>query len=236
MSGTPALFSIHDVMPSTLTRTEAIAAALGEAGIRKVTLLVVPDTGWSEDTLTRLKVLCSDGAQLAGHGWRHKITHIRDFRHWLHSTFISRDVAEHLALDRAGVLQLMQDCWDWFERENLPKPALYVPPAWAMGRAAHADLDALPYTHYETLYGIYDSRKKRFTRTPMVGFEADTPFRAFACRTWNRINLASSKGPLRFSIHPGDPDLLLGEDLNELIGRDWTDLYYDEAVDGRSDH
>ncbi len=70
----------------------------------------------------------------------------------------------------------------------------------------------------------------------MVGFEADAPFRAFACRIWNRINLASSKKPLRFSIHPGDPDLLLSRDLDDLIGRDWTDLYYDEVVDGRPAH
>ena len=230
MSGTRALFSIHDVMPSTLAATESIAQSLGDAGIHKVTLLVVPNTGWSADSLVRLRALCDRGAELAGHGWRHKIERIRDARHWLHSKFISRDVAEHLALDREGVIQLMQDCWDWFAGEALPMPSLYVPPAWAMGRATHADLDALPYDTYETLYGIYDSRTGRFARTPMVGFEADTPFRALACRTWNRINLASSNAPLRFSIHPGDPDLLLGGDLEELIQRDWTDLYYGEST------
>ncbi len=230
MSGARALFSIHDVMPSTLSATETIAARLNEAGIHKLTLLVVPNTGWADDSLGRLRQLCDSGAELAGHGWTHKIERVRDFRHWLHSKFISRDVAEHLALDRQGAVQLMQDCWDWFERSNLPMPSLYVPPAWAMGHATRADLDALPYATYETLYGIYDSRIQEFHRTPMVGFEADTPFRAMACRAWNRINLSSSKAPLRFSIHPGDPELLLGADLDELIRRDWTDLYYGEST------
>ena len=229
MSGSPALFSIHDVMPSTLPATESIARRLNDAGIRKITLLVVPDTGWDSATLARLHALNERGAELAGHGWRHRIERIRDLRHWLHSVLISRDVAEHLALDRQGVVKLMQDCWDWFGEAGLPPPSLYVPPAWAMGRARRADLDALPYDAYETLYGVYDSRSRQFRRTPMVGFEADTPFRAAACRVWNRINLRSSK-PLRFSIHPGDPDLLLGEDLESLIHRPWTDLYYAETL------
>ena len=230
MAGRTALFSIHDVMPSTLDATERIAAKLRDAGIGKVTLLVVPGTGWDDAALARLCALCDQGADLAGHGWRHRVERIRDLRHWLHSVFISRNVAEHLALDRGGVIKLMQDCHDWFIERGLPAPSLYVPPAWAMGRARRDDLDILPYRRFETLYGIYDSDARRFQRTPMIGFEADTPFRAFACRVWNRINLRSSKRPLRFSIHPGDPELLLGDDLRELIRQDWTDLYYTDPL------
>ncbi len=230
MAGRAALFSIHDVLPSTLDATERIAARLRDAGIGKITLLVVPGTGWDDATLARLCTLRDQGADLAGHGWQHRVERIRDLRHWLHSVFISRDVAEHLALDRGGVVELMQDCHDWFIAQGLPAPALYVPPAWAMGRARREDLDILPYRRFETLYGIYDSDVRRFQRTPMIGFEADTPFRAFACRLWNRINLGSSKPPLRFSIHPGDPELLLGDDLRELIRQDWTDLYYTDPV------
>ncbi len=228
MAERPALFSIHDVMPHTLDATETIATSLNEAGIYKITLLVVPDTGWDEASLDRLRQLVQRGAELAGHGWRHKIEAIRDVRHWLHSVFISRDVAEHLALDRQGVVDMMQRCYDWFEASGLPAPSLYVPPAWAMGRASRADLDQLPYRSFETLYGVYDSGHGRFVRTPMVGFEADTPFRAFACRTWNRINLATSSAPVRVSIHPHDPELRLADDLDKLIAARWSDLYYTE--------
>lgn len=230
MPGRAALFSIHDVMPSTLDATEQIAMRLREAGIGKITLLVVPATGWNEATLERLRCLHDQGADLAGHGWRHRTERIRDLRHWLHSVFISRDVAEHLALDRGGVVKLMQDCHDWFLEQQLPPPSLYVPPAWAMGRARRDDLDILPYRRFETLYGIYDSDTGRFQRSPMIGFEADTAFRAVACRLWNHVNLRSSKKPLRFSIHPGDPGLLLGDDLDGLIRQDWTDLYYTDPV------
>jgi predicted deacetylase len=226
----PALFSIHDVMPSTLGATESIAATLRRSGIHRITLLVVPGTGWDETSLDRLRALHAGGADLAGHGWRHRVERIRGLGHWLHSTFISRDVAEHLALDRDGVIELMQQCYDWFAASRLPQPALYVPPAWAMGRARRADLDRLPYRRYETLAGIYDAESHRFERTPMIGFEADTRFRALACRLWNRLNLARRQRPVRFSIHPRDPELLLGDDLARLIERDWIDLYYTDPL------
>ena len=225
----PALFSIHDVMPSTLDATERIAAQLADAGVERLTLLVVPDTGWDTATLARLRSLTNRGAALAGHGWRHRIAGIRNLRHRLHSLLISRDVAEHLALDRQGCLALMRDCFAWFGAHELPSPSLYVPPAWAMGDVRESDFDELPYRQYETLSGIYDSATGRWSRTPMIGFEADTPLRALACRTWNRFNLAVGSGPVRFSVHPSDPELLLGDDYRRLLRLDWEDRYYHDA-------
>ena len=216
-------------MPSTLDATERIAGQLADAGVERFTLLVVPDTGWEPATLARLKRLNEHGAALAGHGWRHRISRIRNLKHRLHSLLISRDVAEHLALDRQGCVSLMRDCFAWFEANDLPPPSLYVPPAWAMGSVRKVDLDALPYRQFETLSGIYDSANGRWSRTPMIGFEADTPLRALACRAWNRFNLTVGSGPVRFSIHPPDPELLLGGDLRRLLELDWQDRYYDDA-------
>jgi len=229
-----ALFSIHDVMPSTLAAVEQIAGCLHEQGIRKLTLLVVPDTGWDDRSLERLAALEQSGADLAGHGWQHRIQRIRNARHWLHSTFISRNVAEHLALDRKGVVALMQDCADWFAARGMRTPTLYVPPAWAMGDAKREDLDALPYACYETLYGLYDASSQRFQRLPMVGFEADTGGRALACRLWNGVNLLPGQSAVRFSIHPGDFELRLAGHLRTLLEREWQPLYYGEMLAAKS--
>lgn len=225
----PAIFSIHDVMPLTLDATERIAAELADRGIERLTLLVVPDTGWKAAELARLRRLHGLGAALAGHGWRHRIAGIRNLRHWLHSLLLSRDVAEHLALDRQACLSLMRDCFAWFETNGLPSPSLYVPPAWAMGDIQNADLDELPYRQFETLSGIYDCASGRWSRTPMLGFAADTPLRALACRVWNRLNLTIGSGPLRVCIHPQDPELLLGDDLRRLLRLKWQDRYYDDV-------
>jgi len=217
-------------MPSTLDAVERIAGRLQDRGIRKLTLLVVPDTGWDDRGLERLAALQRSGAELAGHGWQHRIRRIRNLRHWLHSTFISRNVAEHLALDRQDVVALMQDCADWFAAHGMSTPTLYVPPAWAMGEATQADLDALPYACYETLYGLYDARSRRFKRLPMIGFEADTRSRALACRLWNGVNLLPGQSAVRFSIHPMDFELRLGRHLRALLEREWQPLYYGEML------
>ena len=225
----PAMFSIHDVMPLTLDATERIAAELADGGIERLTLLVVPDTGWKAAELARLRRLHGLGAALAGHGWRHQIAGIRNLKHWLHSLLLSRDVAEHLALDRQACLSLMRNCFAWFETNGLPSPSLYVPPAWAMGDVQNADLDELPYRQFETLSGIYDCASGRWSRTPMLGFAADTPLRALACRVWNRLNLTIGSGPLRVCIHPQDPELRLGDDLRRLLRLKWQDCYYDDV-------
>jgi hypothetical protein len=88
-----------------------------------------------------------------------------------------------------------------------------------MGQIDKQDLEQLPFRQYETLAGVYDSGTGAFRRTAMVGFEADTAFRALSCRIWNRLNLraAGTSKPIRVAIHPSDLDLLLGDDLHDFL-------------------
>lgn len=222
------LLSIHDVMPDTLDDVEHIVSELGDLGFSTMTLLVVPGSGWTADSLQRLKALRGNGAEFAGHGWRHVAHDIRGLWHRVHGLLISRNVAEHLALSPSQIRSLIQKCYDWFAANDLPEPRLYVPPAWAMGRIDRHDLDQLPFRQYETLAGIYDSGAARFRRTAMVGFEADTAFRALSCRFWNRLNLraAGTSKPIRVAIHPRDLHLLLADDLHGFLERGGQALSY----------
>jgi uncharacterized protein len=222
------LLSIHDVMPDTLDDVEHIVSELGDLGYGTVTLLVVPGSGWTADSLQRLAALSQGGAELAGHGWRHIVDDIRGLWHRVHSLLISRNVAEHLALSRSQIRSLVQQCYDWFAANDLPEPQLYVPPAWAMGRIDRSDLDQLPFNQYETLAGIYDAGARSFRRTAMVGFEADTAFRALSCRFWNRLNLraAGTSKPIRVAIHPRDLHLLLADDLRGFLEQGGQALSY----------
>ena len=228
----PLLLSIHDVMPATLEQTRSIVSRLDSFGFRQVTLLVVPGSGWQEDTIGSLRALTDDGAELAGHGWVHRVDRIRGIRHRVHSTLISRNVAEHLALDVPGRVELMRRCFDWFAEHALPRPELYVPPAWAMGPMPKVELSRLPFRQHETLGGVYDTGTMRFRRLPMVGFEADTAFRAASCRLWNWLNRNATgrRRPLRIAIHPNDFELRLGGDLDRLLATggkaiSYRDLY-----------
>lgn len=222
------LLSIHDVMPATLGHVEHIVSELANRGFRTVTLLVVPGSGWTPDSLQRLRTLTGSGAELAGHGWRHTVDDIRGLQHRLHSLLISRNVAEHLALTRSGIRTLVTRCFAWFAANDLPEPSLYVPPAWAMGSIGKDDLDRLPFCQYETLAGIYSSKARAFRRTAMTGFEADTAFRAVSCRLWNFLNAraAGTSRPIRVAIHPRDLELLLAADLRRFLDRGGRALSY----------
>ncbi|MEE4638998.1 MAG: polysaccharide deacetylase family protein [Wenzhouxiangella sp.] len=223
------LVSIHDVMPATLDRTLAIFERLQTNRLMPVTLLVVPGSGWDARGIDVLKTMVAEGAELAGHGWRHEVRRIRGVRHWLHSRLISRRAAEHLALSRAGVLRLMLRNRAWFGRHGLPAPALYVPPAWAMGPIPHSLLDRLPFDFHETLSGVYDARRKQFHRLPMAGFETDTALRASFVAGFNSLNRtwARSGGrPLRLGIHPFDFDLRLADSLKGWIDEGGRALGY----------
>ena len=223
------VISIHDVMPHTLTQTEAIVDRLHDAGLHVVTLLVVPGKDWSPERLERLGTLLDRGAVAAGHGWTHRADTIRGLYHQVHSAVLSRDAAEHLSLKPSEIRALIDRCYTWFEQHGLDAPALYVPPAWAMGPISKKELDQLPFVRYEVLSGVYDSIDRRFRCSPMIGFEADTRFRSIACRAWNRANLAAAgnRHPVRVAIHPGDFSLMLADDLARMIDAGGRALGYE---------
>ena len=241
----PALFSIHDVMPETLERTGALIARMRHAGLPPPALLVVPGRAWNRDGVARLRAWQDEGAELVAHGWRHE-TRPRGLYHRLHALLISRQVAEHLAQDQAGVRALMRRSRDWFGEQGLTPPTTYVPPAWALGLPAGQLLD-LPFSCVETLSGVYLKRERRpgddlgrhfaqhfshdlsHHRLPLLGFEADTRWRARFLRFWNawQRRAAERRGrPLRIGIHPQDAELRLSDELDRVLSGCWTPLAY----------
>ena len=213
------LVSVHDVMPETLGKVVDIVRTLEEGGHGPATLLVVPGRAWQAAHLDTLRRFVAAGHTLAGHGWRHQIRGYRSLSHRLHGLLISRNVAEHLEHDAAGIRALIRDCRSWFDEHKLPAPELYVPPAWAMGRIHKQQLHGLGFRYFEYLSGIYDAKSGDMRRIPLQGFEADTRFRAAFLRLSNSVNrtLAQRSGMLRVAIHPSDPDLFLADDLARCL-------------------
>lgn len=222
------LVSVHDVMPDTMTRVRRTVAVLDKHQIAPLTLLVVPGGAWSASDIAWLRERQNRGDRLAGHGWIHRAGKPRGLYDRLHRRFFSRGVAEHLPLNADEISQLIHNCHGWFVSQNLAVPELYVPPAWAMGSISRAKLRELPFLHYESLSGVYDKEDNQFRRVPLVGFEADTRFRALSLRLSNGINQIAAKwqGRLRVAIHPGDLELYLRNDLEKLISRPSTCAAY----------
>lgn len=209
-----------------MDRVESILRWLDELGLPPITLLVVPGKAWSQEQIDRLRHLADSGFVLAAHGWSHHATP-RRLRHRLHAAFISRNVAEHLALDSAGILALLHRSHDWFAANQLPPPTLYVPPAWALGPIQSSDLANSPFHLVETTCGLLRLRgsgardsaggKHRLERLPLTGYEADTVIRAAFLRLWNHSQVKKAirlERPLRLSIHPDDPQLRLAQQLD----------------------
>jgi len=229
-----AVVSVHDLMPSTLDRVLSILDHLAEARVPPATLLVVPGLDWSPREIGTLQALAEKGHSLAGHGWVHKATPgPRSLYHRGHGLLISRDEAEHLSRSPQDLSALVLRCFQWFGRAHLPEPSLYVPPAWAMGRLGNEELRRLPFRMYEVLRGLVEGSTGRIRALPLAGFEADTTFRKVGLRIWNRCNAALAKRsglPLRISIHPGDLDLLLREDVMRMVGSGWEFVNEEAAM------
>ena len=228
-----ALISIHDVMPETLDRVRWLIGQLRENRHRAITLLVVPGRHWSGADIRQLAAWSAEGIELAAHGWSHRAKHIRGIRHRLHSAFISRDVAEHLALNADEIVTLMYRSAAWFTEQGLPAPTSYVPPAWALGALPRSRWQALPYRRIEVTRGILDTASGQLDALPLVGFEADTCVRATFLRGWNRCQAWQAKRqrkPLRIGIHPYDGELKLADDLMALIAGDWQSYRMDSRA------
>ena len=215
------LVSVHDVMPETLPQVERILDLLEREGVAPVTLLVVPGADWGRGDIERLCGFQARGCELAGHGWVHRVDRISGVAHRLHSRLISRNVAEHLVLDEVGIRRLIARCHAWFGEQDLGDPALYCPPAWAMGRIRRSTLASLPFRRYELFSGVLSAQTGRMHPIPLTGYEADTAFRTPVIRLWNHLNRrrAGHRGWLRIGIHPHDLDLRLADDLRRDLRR-----------------
>lgn len=216
-----ALISVHDVMPETMERVDKLLCRIERAGYGHASLLVVPGRDWQQQDIERLQQYADAGHELVGHGWCHRVAHLRTAAERLHSIAISRDAGEHLGLDADEIAELISRCGRWFAEHDLPQPNLYVPPAWAMGAIGRTRLRGLGFRYFETLAGIYDSETDTMQRIPVIGFEADTRFRAISLSLANAANrwLANGSGALRIAIHPYDLELKLADELLALLDK-----------------
>ncbi|MBK1706404.1 polysaccharide deacetylase family protein [Halochromatium glycolicum] len=231
-----ALVSVHDLMPETMPAVRRTLKRLEHHGLAPVTLLVVPGLDWTASGIAELRQLQRDGYRLAGHGWRHHADRLGGLYHRLHSLFLSRRVAEHLALDVDGIIGLIRRCHAWFGDHGLDAPSLYVPPAWAMGGVTLEQLrESGPFPLYERFDGVMvaeasASPTSQLQRLPLLGYEGDNALRVPILRIWNHWNRhrATRTGrPIRIGIHPHDIELRLAGELERDLARPIEPIDYD---------
>ena len=212
--------SIHDVMPTTLEPVADLIRMSQAHGWPPPTLLVVPGLEWDQAGIEQLHAWQAAGHELAGHGWRHRISGYGGLYHRLHGLCISRDVAEHLSLDADGILDLMRRCHRWFGQQGLDAPTLYVPPAWALGRLPRSRLGEQPFRRIETLGGINDLERGQVAFRALLGYEAGNSLQHAALVINNAINRKRApRAGLRIGLHPQDAQLPLAGALHQDLAR-----------------
>lgn len=222
-----AIVSIHDVMPETrpqVTRMlQTLSSSTPHLTAADITLLIVPGRQWMKTDLDWLHQLVAKGHPLAGHGWLHQAPLKRTFYHVLHSLLLSRNAAEHLSQKPQDLKQLVNNCFYWFYQRGLPRPQLYVPPAWAAGKLELREWKQLPFSQLETLSGVTHLYTGHHVPLPLTGYEADNRIRATVLRFFNFLNKQRARRsgkPLRIGLHPFDLDYFLARhalsDLNRV--------------------
>lgn len=218
------IWSIHDVSPETVAWADSMAVRLTSNGEAPLMILIIPAGDWPGAALDVVRGWESAGHMLALHGWDHRALPPQGAHHRLHSLVLSRDAAEHLSRDRAEMLARITRGREWFAANGLREPAVYVPPAWALGGVRATDLQAGGFRWVETLTGIHDAKRDKRHLLPLVGFEADTTWRRAALRVSNAMNLAiacATGSTIRVAIHPHDDAGLLAHDLDGWVRRGW---------------
>ena len=137
-----------------------------------------------------------------------------------------------LDLGHVGIFRALVAACDLSEADQAALEDIYLRKArtelegFVAGRAlpdaARRALAALPFRYFETLGGVYDARERRFIRLPLVGFEADTAWRAWSLNLFNRANLAMALmagRSLRVSIDPQDLYYKLGGQVEAWVRR-----------------
>jgi hypothetical protein len=209
-------------MPESMSAITDLIARCEEKAI-PTTLLVVPGREWSAGQITLLKHWQANGHELAAHGWLHEARAIRKPWHRIHSTLVSRNVAEHLDLEPEEQVPFIARSIRWFAEQELSLPSIYVPPAWALGRLTREQRDRLLQAErmpaqlsIETTSGFIHLPENRRQWMPLTGYEADTPARALFLRCFNALNLAHARFHstcLRISVHPYDMQYRLASSL-----------------------
>jgi len=206
--------SVHDVAPATHTECRHIIEELTRLGIRRTSLLVVPDyhelgkTTSDAQFVRWLRELESDGHEIVIHGYFHQRQ--KRSRETVRDAFITRlyteGEGEFYDLSYVEALRRIVAARDEFRSAGF-NPRGFIAPAWLLngeGEAAARDAEMEYTTRLTTVLDLRSGA--RFDSRSLV-YSTRTALRRNASRVWNAgVARAISGGALaRLSIHPPDP-------------------------------
>ena len=207
------MVSIHDVAVLTRPRVERILAALGNRGVSRCSLLVVPDyhrTGASlgtagfADWLHEREAL---GDEIVIHGFYHERRRRagESPRHKLITRLYTADEGEFYDLDRDEAFRLMEEARTQFAAHGF-HPSGFIAPAWLLSAEAERAAIEAGFRYTTTLRAVRDFISGREFVSQSLVYSVRSDWRCALSLLWNRLLFRRliNNPLLRLGIHPPD--------------------------------
>ena len=201
--------SFHDLHPGSLACCIRFLDRLKEFGIPRVCLLAVPN--WYErEPLTAHPDFCAwlreQPHDVSLHGWTHMAGHrTRRPIEWLVANRYTAGEGEFFKLPGAQAEQLIGRGMETFEQAGIAANG-FIAPAWLMEESLLPVLEAKGFRYAVTLNKLYDIRRRRVIRAPVLCCPSRTRLRRALTRpVVAALSVRHRNEPiLRMAVHPVD--------------------------------
>jgi hypothetical protein len=235
--------SVHDVTPHFEEELNIIFKDLNKLGVKKKTILVTPLWAGKNDImkekkfLKRLLVEEKNGAELALHGYTHKINH--EWKKKEGFRWKAFNVAEFiLAKDIPGHLKRGKNA---FKQVFGYEPEGFVPPGWRQKPSVYKLLEQEGFKYVVTMRGLYSLKTKKRRYALPIYFDSGALLPSYIIGYCSAI-IAPLCSPsfIRLAIHPDDVKRNLLKSQLDLINkykkRGYTFTTYEQVAHDLDHH
>jgi predicted deacetylase len=207
--------SLHDVSPLARERCERIVDELAKIGVRRTSLLVIPnhhDRGHVRDDRKLcdwLRARAAEGHEIVTHGYFHRRARRgqESLVQKLTTRVYTADEGEFYDLDRAEAATIVR-------RGNTElgelgfAPRGFIAPAWLLSEEAEEALRDLGCEYTTRLRTVTDLRSQRTQEAQSLCWSVRAAWRRAVSLAWNAVLYHQLKNAplLRVAVHPPDID------------------------------
>ena len=205
--------SVHDVSPFTQPECDQIIAELAELGLKRCSLLVVPNhhgRGHSfqdEDFCTWLTGLVEAGHEAVIHGYTHFRQELgsESWQEKITTRWYTAGEGEFYDIDRESAADLVCTAREEFREVGLEAEG-FIAPAWLLSAEGEEAVRECGFQYTTRLRDVVDLQTHRTYRSQSLVWSVRSAWRRKCSLVWNQLLYRRLKNNLlmRISIHPAD--------------------------------